>query len=50
VYVAEFELDRLRAWREREVWGNAFRKPGRYSMLTLPNVEPPFVRPGAKRC
>ncbi len=49
VYIAEFDMDRLRAWREREIWANAFRKPARYSMLTWPNVEPPFVRPGARR-
>ena len=49
VYLAEFDMDKIRAWREREVWGNAFRKPGRYSMLTCPNAGPPFVRPGARR-
>jgi predicted amidohydrolase len=45
VYSAEFDMDKIRAWREHEVWGNAFRRPSRYSLLTSPAVEPPFVRP-----
>jgi N-carbamoylputrescine amidase len=44
VYIAEFDMDKIRAWREHEVWGNAFRRPSRYSMLISPAVEPPFVR------
>jgi predicted amidohydrolase len=49
VYLAEFDMDQIRAWREREVWGNAFRKPRCYSLLTSLKVEPPFVRPKATR-
>jgi len=49
VYVAPFDMDQIRAWREREVWGNAFRRPGRYSMLTSTLVEPPFIRAAATR-
>jgi predicted amidohydrolase len=49
VYVAEFDMDRIRAYREREVWGNAFRKPGRYDLLTSPKVEYPFIRGSARR-
>lgn len=49
VYLAEFDLERLRAYREREIWGNAFRKPGRYGRLTAAEVEPPFVRARARR-
>lgn len=44
VYLAEFDVDRLRAYREHEVWGNAFRRPSRYQLLTSPAVEAPFVR------
>jgi N-carbamoylputrescine amidase len=47
VYLARFDLDRLRAYRTREVWGNAFRKPHRYGLLTSLEVEPPFVRVNA---
>jgi predicted amidohydrolase len=49
VYLAEFDVDRIRAYREHEVWGNAFRKPRRYGLLTSPDVEPPFVRAAARR-
>jgi N-carbamoylputrescine amidase len=49
VYLAEFDMHQIRAWREREVWGNAFRKPRRYSLLTSLAVEPPFGRPKATR-
>jgi predicted amidohydrolase len=44
VYLAPFDLAKIRAYREREVWGNAFRRPHRYGLLTSPGVEPPFVR------
>ena len=49
VYPAEFDMDRIRAYRESEVWGNAFRKPSRYGILTSADVEPPFVRASARR-
>jgi predicted amidohydrolase len=49
VYIAEFDLDRIRDWRQREVWGNAFRKPRCYDLLTSLNVEEPFVRASARR-
>jgi predicted amidohydrolase len=49
IILAEFDLDALRAWRASEVWGNAFRKPGRYGMLTSRTVRPPFRRPKARR-
>jgi N-carbamoylputrescine amidase len=49
VYLAEFDLDRLRAYRERETWGNAFRKPSRYELLTSPGVEEPFLRAESRR-
>jgi N-carbamoylputrescine amidase len=49
VYVAQFDLDALRAYRARETWGNAFRKPRTYGALTAPDVRPPFVRSEARR-
>jgi predicted amidohydrolase len=49
VYLAAFDMDRIRAYREREVWGNAFRKPDRYGLLTSQAVQRPFVRASAKR-
>lgn len=44
IYLATFDLDAIRTYRERESWGNAFRRPQRYGLLTSLAVEPPFVR------
>jgi predicted amidohydrolase len=49
VYLARFDIDRLRAYRSVESWGNAYRKPRCYGLLTSEAVEPPFVRPDARR-
>jgi len=48
VYLAEFDLDEIRAYREREVWGNGFRKPHCYGLLTSLEVKEPFVRAKAR--
>ena len=44
IYLAAFDLERIRAYRKQEVWGNAFRKPKCYSLLASPAVEEPFTR------
>jgi N-carbamoylputrescine amidase len=44
VYLAPFDLDAIRDYRERETWGNAFRHPRYYEALTSEEVQPPFVR------
>ena len=44
VYLAPFDVDRIRAYRARETWGDAFRRPHRYASLTCLEVEKPFVR------
>ena len=49
VYLAAFDLDALRAYRAREVWGNSFRRPELYGRLTSAAVEPPFVRSRVRR-
>jgi predicted amidohydrolase len=49
VYVADFDMGKIRAYRERESWGNAFRKPRSYGLLTSLEVEPPFMRRSARR-
>jgi predicted amidohydrolase len=49
VYLARFDLDRLRTYRSIEAWGNAYRKPRCYGLLTSAAVEPPFVRADARR-
>jgi N-carbamoylputrescine amidase len=49
VYLATFDLEALRAYRERETWGNAYRRPRLYKALTATEVQPPFIRADAKR-
>jgi predicted amidohydrolase len=49
IFMAVFDLDLLRVYRLNESWGNAYRKPKRYGLLTSSTVEPPFLRPDARR-
>jgi predicted amidohydrolase len=49
IFLASFDLEALRKYRAREVWGNAFRKPKYYQILTSQEVLPPFIRDGARR-
>ena len=49
IYLAALDLDRLRRYREREVFGNAYRRPGVYRALAEEAVRPPFVRGDARR-
>ncbi len=49
VYLAEFDLAKLRAYRAHEVWGNAFRRRSCYAALVAPAVVEPFVRTEARR-
>ncbi len=44
VYLASFDLDAIREYRARQLWGNAFRKPHRYGLLVEQRVQDPFVR------
>jgi predicted amidohydrolase len=47
ILLAPFDLAKLRAYRLREAWGNAFRRPHRYTALTDPTPAPPFLRVNA---
>lgn len=49
VYLATFDMENIRAYRARESWGNAYRRPGLYSALVDEDVKPPFVRKDATR-
>ncbi len=44
VFMAEFDMDMLRAYRENEVHGNCYRRPNVYGALTETMVLPPFTR------
>ncbi len=44
IFLAELDLERLRAYRAREVHGNAYRRPQKYQLLTDRRIEAPFLR------
>lgn len=48
VYLAELDLDALRAYRAREVFGNAYRHPRLYGALAEEEVRDPFIRGDAR--
>jgi N-carbamoylputrescine amidase len=48
VFIATLDLDRLRHYRAYEVWGNAYRKPSRYALLTSTEIHAPFIRSDAR--
>ena len=49
IFLARFDLEGIRAYRRREPWGNAYRRPERYTALTSREIHEPFIRPGATR-
>jgi predicted amidohydrolase len=44
IFIADFDMVKIREYRQREVWGNAFRKVASYSQLTQTCAAPPFLR------
>jgi predicted amidohydrolase len=44
IYMAEFDIEKIREYRKKEVWGNAYRKPKRYSLLVSEEIKEPFIR------
>ena len=44
IFMAAFDLDMLRAYRENEVHGDAYRKPEKYGLLTENAKQFPFLR------
>ena len=44
IYLADFPIDAIREYRSREVYGNAYRHPLKYSLLVTEEIHPPFVR------
>lgn len=49
IWYANFNIDKLRIYREKEIWGDAYRKPRLYKKITEDNVYPPFVRKDSRR-
>lgn len=44
IYLADFPVDEIREYRNREVHGNAYRHPHKYSLLVSEIIEEPFIR------
>ncbi len=44
IYIAELDMDMLRAYRASEVHGNAYRHPQKYHILIDEQINEPFVR------
>ncbi len=44
IYIAELDLDMLRAYRAEEVHGNAYRRPEKYGLLLECKIDSPFIR------
>ncbi len=49
VFIAAFDLEKLRAYRADEAWGNAYRRPRAYADLVSTRVDAPFQRADARR-
>ncbi len=44
IYIAEFDMDMIRKYRESEVHGNAYRRPELYGELVSTEKHAPFIR------
>lgn len=44
IYLAEFKMDKIREYREKEVHGNAYRRPEFYKQLIAEYKQSPFIR------
>ncbi len=44
IYLADFPMDEMRAYRSREVHGNAYRRPEKYHLLIAEEKQEPFIR------
>ena len=44
LFYADFDMDKLRSYREREMMGNTFRKVNAYSTLLSDEIKYPFIR------
>lgn len=46
IFMVNFDMDMIRAYRNAEVHGNAFRRPKKYGLLVEEGREAPFIREG----
>ena len=44
VFIADFDMEKIRSYRQSEVHGNAYRRPWKYSLITSQEKNEPFIR------
>jgi len=44
IYIADFDMEKIRDYRKNEVHGNAYRRPWMYSLLISEEKREPFIR------
>ena len=44
LFYAEFDMDKIRSYRENEMMGNTFRKVKAYDLLLNEKIGYPFIR------
>lgn len=44
ISIARFDMEKIRAYRGKTIYGNAFRRPQKYPLLTSPSVDTTFIR------
>lgn len=49
IYIADFDIETIRAYRKNEAWGNAYRRPEMYGLLLSENIAEPFIRPDGRK-
>lgn len=49
IVFADFDLSTIRKYRESEAWGNAYRRPEMYGLITSKEISPPFIRPDERK-
>jgi predicted amidohydrolase len=49
IYIADFPIEEIRAYRSTEVHGNSYRHPQKYKLLTSECIEQPFIRENYRR-
>lgn len=44
IFIAEFDMEKIRSYRQSEVHGNAYRRPWKYSLIVSEEKNEPFIR------
>lgn len=44
IYIADFDMEKIRNYRQNEVHGNAYRRPWKYTLLVSEEKLDPFIR------